>query len=142
MQIKTLNSDRQRTALRSKSELFAKELPRPPASRKPERVRYENKKKAQSKSPQLLLPQPISTFPSRSTFSVLVLEFPGMFQIFDDSNLSSNYMEHFYDMPDLPEKTPSLSGGAGRFDKKPVIPPLTKSDFFAPPPPPPTTMTP
>ena len=28
------------TALRSKSELFAKELPRPPASGKPERVQY------------------------------------------------------------------------------------------------------
>ena len=103
------------TALRSKSELFAKELPRPPASGKPERVQYTKNNENQNKSPQLLLPHPISTFPSRSTFFVLVLEFPGMLQISDDSKLSSNYMEHFYDMPDLPEKTPSLSGGgAGR----------------------------
>jgi len=112
------------TTLRSKSELFAKELPRPPASRNPERVRYMKtiEIEAQNQSPQLLLPQPISTFPSRSTFFVLVLEFPGMFQISDDDKLSSKYMKHFYDMPDLPEKTPSLSGGAGSF-KTTIIPP-------------------
>jgi hypothetical protein len=38
-----------------------------------------------------------------------------MLQFSDDSKLLSNYMKRFYDMPDLPEKTPSLSGGAGRF---------------------------
>ena len=79
---------------------------------------------AQNQSPQLLLPQPISTFPSRSTFFVLVLEFPGMFQIFDDDKLSSNYMEHFYDMPDLPEKTPSLSGGGRKLQINHRFPPI------------------
>ena len=47
-----------------------------------------------------------------------------MFQFSDDSKLSSNYREHFYDMPDLPEKIPSLSGGAGSFNQQPVIPPI------------------
>ena len=53
-----------------------------------------------------------------------------MLQIFDDVKLSSNFMKHFYDMPGLPEKTPSLSGGAGSFNKQPIPPPIDYEWFF------------